>query len=77
MARRACAVVGILFLVHAAAAQLTQQGSELVGTGAVGAAWQGMSVAISADGNAAIVGGYTDNSYAGAVCVYARSGGSS
>ncbi len=35
----------------------TQQGSKLVGTGAVGSAEQGTSVALSADGNTAIVGG--------------------
>jgi hypothetical protein len=41
----------------------TQQGSKLVGTGAVGPALQGYSVALSGDGNTAIVGG-TDNSNA-------------
>ena len=34
-----------------------QQGPKLVGTGAVGSTDQGMSVALSADGNTAIVGG--------------------
>ncbi|MFI5165188.1 MAG: WD40 repeat domain-containing protein [Thermoanaerobaculales bacterium] len=53
----------------------SQQGSKLVGTGAVGAANQGISVAISADGNTAIVGGYTDNSGVGAEWVFTRSGG--
>ncbi|MFI5142495.1 MAG: leucine-rich repeat domain-containing protein [Thermoanaerobaculales bacterium] len=53
----------------------SQQGSKLVGTNAVGAASQGISVAISADGNTAIVGGYGDNSYAGAAWVFTRSGG--
>jgi hypothetical protein len=53
----------------------SQQGSKLVGTGAVGSAQQGSSVAISADGNTAIVGGYVDNSLAGAAWVYTRSGG--
>jgi hypothetical protein len=38
-----------------------QQGSKLVGTGAVGASQQGTSVALSADGNTAIMGGPTDN----------------
>ena len=38
----------------------TQQGSKLVGTGAVGPADQGWSVALSADGNTAIVGGPAD-----------------
>jgi hypothetical protein len=52
----------------------TQQGLKLVGTGAVGPALQGVSVALSADGNAAIVGGWYDNSLAGAAWVYTRSG---
>jgi len=34
-------------------AQFTQQGPKLVGTGAVGIANQGLTVAISADGNTA------------------------
>ncbi|MBW8050033.1 MAG: hypothetical protein FVQ77_06780 [Cytophagales bacterium] len=53
----------------------TQQGSKLVGTGAVGAAWQGFSVSISSDGNTAIVGGYNDNTGVGAVWVYTRFSG--
>jgi hypothetical protein len=53
----------------------TQYGSKLVGTGAVGAARQGTSVALSADGNTAIVGGFNDNSLAGAAWVWTRSGG--
>jgi hypothetical protein len=53
----------------------TQQGSKLVGSGAVGAAEQGYSVAVSADGNTAIVGGFGDNSYAGAAWVYTRAAG--
>src|ERR1035438_807725 len=52
----------------------SQQGNKLVGTGAVGNAEQGVSVALSADGNTAIVGGYADNNRAGAVWVFARSG---
>jgi hypothetical protein len=39
----------------------TQQGTKLVGTGAVGPADQGSSVALSGDGNTAIVGGHYDN----------------
>ena len=51
-----------------------QQGSKLVGTGNIGAANQGSSVAISADGNTAIVGGYFDNTAQGAAWIYTRSG---
>ena len=75
MARHAAAIVGMLFLAHAAAAQFAQQGGKLVGTGAVDPANQGGAVAISADGNTAIVGGYSDDSNAGAAWVYTRSGG--
>ena len=53
----------------------SQQGSKLVGTGAVGNAGQGISVALSADGNTAIVGGPQDASYIGAAWVYTRNGG--
>jgi len=53
----------------------TQQGAKLVGSGASGAARQGMSVALSSDGNTAIVGGSWDNSQAGAGWVWTRSGG--
>ena len=53
----------------------TQQGNKLVGTGAVGTAKQGFSVALSADGNTALVGGRGDNSFAGAVWVFTRSNG--
>ena len=56
----------------------TQQGSKLVGTGAVsgvGNAWQGWSVALSADGNTAVIGAIADNNNAGAIWVWTRSGG--
>jgi hypothetical protein len=53
----------------------TQQGSKLVGSGAVGAAQQGWNVALSADGNTAVIGGWQDNTNTGAVWVFTRSGG--
>ena len=56
-----------------ALAQFLQQGARLQGTGASGAA-QGISVALSADGNTALVGGHLDNSDTGAVWVFTRSG---
>jgi hypothetical protein len=52
----------------------SQQGIKLVGTGAVGAASQGQSVSLSADGNTAIVGGFGDNGFTGAAWVYTRRG---
>ncbi|MFN5364352.1 MAG: T9SS type A sorting domain-containing protein [Bacteroidota bacterium] len=50
------------------------QQAKLVGSGAVGAARQGISVALSADGNTAVVGGSSDNSSNGAVWVFTRTG---
>ncbi len=48
----------------------TQQGAKLVGTGAAGDAYQGWSVALSGDGNTALVGGSGDNNCAGAAWVF-------
>ena len=56
-------------------AQFTQQGSKLVGTGGDAAAFQGSSVAISADGNTAVVGGIYDNSQQGAIWIFTRNAG--
>src|ERR1019366_8819352 len=53
----------------------THLDNKLVGAGAVGDAGQGASVALSADGTTAIVGGPVDNSSTGAAWVYTRSGG--
>jgi hypothetical protein len=50
-----------------------RQQTKLVGTGAIGNAGQGISVAISGDGKTAIIGGPLDNNRAGAVWVYAQS----
>ena len=52
----------------------TQQGPKLVGAGASGNALQGTSVALSADGNTAIVGGPRDNGGVGAVWIWTRNG---
>jgi hypothetical protein len=53
----------------------TQQGPKLVGSGFEGSSEQGTSVALSADGNTALVGAWRDNNYAGAVWVWGRAGG--
>jgi len=50
--------------------------AKLVGFGAIGKASQGFSVALSADGNTAIVGGIGDNTNAGAVWIFKRTGSS-
>jgi hypothetical protein len=68
----------LLFSSQLALAQFTQQGPKLVGTGAVALSCQGSSVALSADGSTAIVGGFGDNSNGcciGAAWVFTRSGG--
>lgn len=59
-----------------AQAQFSQQGSKLSGTGTSGAGiQQGVSVALSADGNTAVVGGNGDANTVGAVWVYTRVNG--
>lgn len=67
--------VGAAWIFTRNAGVWTQQGTKLVGTGAAGEAWQGTSVALSADGKTAMVGGSGDNQQAGAVWVYTLSGG--
>jgi gliding motility-associated-like protein len=53
----------------------SQQGNKLLGTGTVGNASQGCSVSLSADGNTAAIGGYSDNTNTGAVWVFTRNSG--
>jgi hypothetical protein len=48
----------------------TQQGAKLVGTGAVGAAGQGYSLALSRDGTTAVIGGALDQVETGAAWVF-------
>ncbi|MEI6750135.1 MAG: IPT/TIG domain-containing protein [Bacteroidota bacterium] len=62
------------FTVTATPYPSIQQGYKLVGIDATEAARQGQSVAISADGNTAIVGGSDDNGGQGAAWVYTRTG---
>ena len=54
---------------------VNQEGSKAFGSGAVGAAYQGTAVAMSADGATALVGGYSDNSNIGAVWVFIKRNG--
>ncbi len=68
------ASVGAAWIFTRSGGIWTQQGSKLVGAGAVGGAEQGWSVALSSDGNTAIVGGRFDNSATGAVWIYTRNG---
>ena len=67
-------ILTFLFVLNARA-QFYQLGNKLVGTGAVGASYQGASVALSGDGNTAIVGGHEDNGGVGAAWIYTRVNG--
>jgi hypothetical protein len=65
--------VALFLSSQLALAQFRQQ-SELGAAGAIGAAGFGVSVALSADGNTALVGGPGDNGRVGAVWAFTRSG---
>jgi FG-GAP-like repeat len=67
--------VGAMWVFTRSNGVWTQQGDKLVGSGAVGQATQGYAVALSADGNAAIVGGNNDDGGVGAAWVFTRSNG--
>jgi gliding motility-associated-like protein len=53
----------------------SQQGPKLTGGNSVGLGYQGLGVALSADGNTAAVGGLRDDNYKGAVWIYTRTNG--
>ena len=65
---------GAMWVFTRSAGVWTQQAGPLVGTGNIGAAGQGVSASLSADGNTAIWGGYQDNGGIGAGWVWTRSG---
>lgn len=67
--------IGAVWIFTLSASIWTQQGSKLVGTAAVGTGQQGISVAISADGNTVISGGGNDNGGLGAVWIFTRDEG--
>jgi hypothetical protein len=52
----------------------TQQGPKLIGAGATGNPWFGYTVALSGDGNTALIGGWLDDGWKGAAWVFTRSG---
>src|SRR5690242_5274391 len=68
-------VVAILCICAPARAQFTQTGGKLVGPGGVVTPFQGASVALSADGSTAVVGGPGDDQGSGAAWVYTRTNG--
>jgi hypothetical protein len=61
-------------LVFVSSAGVWSQQDKLLGSGAVGNSQQGWAVALSADGNTALVGGPADSQSVGAVWVFTRSG---
>ena len=64
-----------LFLTTASRSQWIQQDNKLIPTNNIGTAiFFGYSVALSADGNTAVVGGIGDNTNAGAAWIYTRNG---
>ena len=67
--------IGGAFVFTRSAGNWNQQGGKLIGTGYSNSPNQGYSVALSADGNTALVGGYGDNNGIGATWVFTRSGG--
>jgi FG-GAP repeat len=66
--------VGAAWVFTRSGSTWTQQGAKLTGTGETGAGAFGSSVALSADGNTALIGGQYDNGNVGAAWVFTRSG---
>jgi hypothetical protein len=66
--------VGAAWVFTRSGSTWTQQGEKLVGGGEAGKAEVGRSVALSSDGNTALVGGTIDNGQQGAAWVFTRSG---
>ncbi len=71
-----CNVTGEAWVFTNTGGNWTQQGDKLVGSGASGSSRQGKSVALSGDGNTAIIGGPGDSAGTGAAWVFIRSNGS-
>jgi hypothetical protein len=61
---------GAVWVYRKTGAGWAQQGAKIKGSNAVGAAKQGSSVSVSANGTTAIIGGPTDNTNKGAFWVY-------
>ncbi len=66
---------GAMWIFTRANGVWTQQGPKQWGTVLLGIAHQGVSVALSADGNTALVGGDLDSSFTGAAWVFTRTNG--
>ena len=66
--------VGAAWVFTRSGSTWTQQGGKLAGSGETGEGLFGSSVALSADGNTALIGGTGDNGFSGAAWVFTRSG---
>ena len=66
--------VGAAWVFTRTGSTWTQQGTKLTASDGAGAGSFGSGVALSADGNTALIGGYKDNGYRGAVWVFTRTG---
>ncbi|HYB23305.1 MAG TPA: hypothetical protein VED41_05875, partial [Solirubrobacteraceae bacterium] len=66
--------VGAAWVFTRAGSTWTQQGAKLTGAGEAGEGWFGHSVALSADGETALVGAFNDNALQGAAWVFTRTG---
>src|SRR3954447_11745426 len=67
--------VGAAWIFTRSGGVWTQQGTKLTGGGETGSGHFGFSVALSADGDAALIGGFADNGFAGAAWAFTRSTG--
>ena len=65
---------GAVWIFSRTGSSWTQQGGKLTGAGGSGASRQGCSVAVSADGNTAVWGGFGDAANTGGMWVYKRTG---
>ena len=66
--------VGAAWVFTRTGSMWSQQGAKLTGSEEVGKGWFGSSVALSGDGNTALIGGQQDSAYVGAAWVFTRSG---
>src|SRR5207248_1276588 len=66
---------GAVWVFTRSAGLWTQQGAKLVFAGATANAYEGISVALSSDGNTLLAAGPADHTTAGAAWVFTRSGG--
>jgi hypothetical protein len=67
-------LVGAAWVFTRSGSTWTQQGAKLTGSGEVGEGDFGVAVALSGDGNTALIGGYEDSNDLGAAWVFTRSG---